>query len=197
MRSLTLKKFEQKRQNNEKRRAGKKRKKSTLGLVFSAGAVLFAIAAVCMMFLNAVELVSGENVLAQYTGVQVAFGYSETYPIIGEVKFLNFSIMNLLPYILALAGAVVALLAALSKKSFLLNIIAVACFVAAAVFFFTAASYVSVAGSEGSGTLNVLVKNIVDALKDGDNLKIAIGSLLGGVFSVVAAACSALKIFVK
>ena len=175
----------------------KKRKKSTLGLVFSAGAVLFAIAAVCMMFLNAVELVSGENVLAQYTGVQVAFGYSETYPIIGEVKFLNFSIMNLLPYILALAGAVVALLAALSKKSFLLNIIAVACFVAAAVCFFTAASYVSVAGSEGSGTLNVLVKNIVDALKDGDNLKIAIGSLLGGVFSVVAAACSALKIFVK
>lgn len=170
----------------------KKRKKSTLGLVFSAGAVLFAIAAVCMMFLNAVELVSGENVLAQYTGVQVAFGYSETYPIIGEVKFLNFSIMNLLPYILALAGAVVALLAALSKKSFLLNIIAVACFVAAAVFFFTAASYVSVVGAD-----NAAVKNIVDALKDGDNLKIAIGSLLGGVFSIVAAACSALKIFVK
>ena len=113
------------------------------------------------------------------------------------MKFLNFSFMNLLPYILALAGAVVALLAALSKKSFLLNIIAVACFVAAAVFFFTAASYVSVAGSEGSGTLNALVKNIVDALKDGDNLKIAIGSILGGVFSIVAAACSALKIFVK
>ena len=169
----------------------KKRKKSTLGLVFSAGAVLFAIAAVCMMFLNAVELVSGENVLKQYTGVQVAFGYSETYPLIGEVKFLNFSIMNLLPYILALAGAVVALLAALSKKSFLLNIIAVACFVAAAVFFFTAASYVSV------GSDNELVKNIVDALKNGDNLKIAIGSILGGVFSIVAAACSALKIFVK
>lgn len=175
----------------------KKRKKSTLGLVFSAGAVLFAIAAVCMMFVTAVELVSGDTVLKEFTGTQVAFGYSETYPIIGEVKFLNFSIMNLLPYILALAGAVVALLAALSKKSFLLNIIAVACFVAAAVFFFTAASYVSVAGSEGSGTLNVLVKNIVDALKDGNNLKIAIGSILGGAFSVVAAACSALKIFVK
>lgn len=176
----------------------KKRKKSTLGLVFSAGAVLFAIAAVCMMFADAVKLVSGENVLASYKGTQVAFGYSETYPIIGEVKFLNFSIMNLLPYILALAGAVVALLAALRRnKSFLLNIIAVACFVAAAVFFFTAASYVSVAGSEGSGSLNALVKKIVDALKDGDNLKIAIGSILGGVFSIVAAACSALKIFVK
>ena len=175
----------------------KKRKKSTLGLVFSAGAVIFAIVAVCMMFADAVKLVSGENVLVSYKGTQVAFGYSETYPIIGEVKFLNFSFMNLLPYILALAGAVVAVLAALSKKSFLLNIIAVACFVAAAVFFFTAASYVSVAGSEGSGSLNALVKNIVDALKDGDNLKIAIGSILGGVFSIVAAACSALKIFVK
>ncbi len=175
----------------------KKRKQSTLGLALSAGAVIFAIVAFCMMFANAVELVSGENVLASYKGTQVAFGYSETYPIIGEVKFLNFSFMNLLPYILVLAGAVVAILAALGKKSFLLNIIAVACFVLAAVFFFTAASYVSVAGSEGSSSWSALVKNIVDALKDGDNLKIAIGSILGGVFSIVAAACSALKIFVK
>ena len=128
-------------------------------------------------------------------GDNAAHGFGLT----GKVceQLFEFSFMNLLPYLLALAGAVVALLAALSKKSFLLNIIAVACFVAAAVFFFTAASYVSVAGSEGSGTLNVLVKNIVDALKDGDNLKIAIGSILGGAFSVVAAACSALKIFVK
>ena len=177
--------------------AKKRKKSSTLGLALSAGAVLFAIVAVCMMFVNAVELVSGDSVLAQYKGTQVAFGYSETYPIIGEVKFLNFSFMNLLPYLLALAGGVVAVLAALGKKSFLLNVIAAACFVAAAIFFFTAASYVSVAGSEGSGTLNALVKNIVDALKDGDNLKIAIGSILGGVFSVIAAACSALKIFVK
>ena len=51
----------------------KKRKKSTLGLVFSAGAVLFAIAAVCMMFLNAVELVSGDTVLKEFTGTQVAY----------------------------------------------------------------------------------------------------------------------------
>lgn len=183
----------------------KKRKKSTLGLVFSAGAVLFAIAAVCMMFLNAVELVSGDSVLQQFSGLEIAFGTEHKF-VIGEgtllettlkLQLFEFSFMNLLPYLLALAGAVVALLAALSKKSFLLNIIAVACFVAAAVFFFTAASYVSVAGSEGSGTLNVLVKNIVDALKDGDNLKIAIGSILGGAFSIVAAACSALKIFVK
>ena len=177
--------------------AKKRKKSSTLGLALSAGAVLFAIVAVCMLFVNAVELVSGDNVLAQYKGTQVAFGYSETYPIIGEVKFLNFSFMNLLPYLLALGGGVVAVLAALGKKSFLLNVIATACFVAAAIFFFTAASYVSVAGSEGSGTLNAIVKNIVDALKDGDNLKIAIGSILGGVFSVIAAACSALKIFVK
>ena len=72
----------------------KKRKKSTLGLVFSAGAVLFAIAAVCMMFLNAVELVSGENVLAQYTGVQVAFGYSGT--VVGHLE-LVLSVFHVLP----------------------------------------------------------------------------------------------------
>lgn len=172
--------------------AKRRKKSSTLSLALSAGAVLFAIVAVCMMFVTSVELVSGDTVLKEFKGTQVAFGYSETYPIIGEVKFLNFSFMNLLPYLLALAGGVVAVLAALGKKSFLLNVIAAACFVAAAIFFFTAASYVSVAGAD-----NAAVKNIVDALKDGDNLKIAIGSILGGVFSAIAAACSALKIFVK
>lgn len=177
--------------------AKKRKKSSTLGLALSAGAVLFAIVAVCMLFVNAVELVSGDNVLAQYKGTQVAFGYSETYPIIGEVKFLNFSFMNLLPYLLALGGGVVAVLAALGKKSFLLNVIATACFVAAAIFFFTAASYVSVAGSEGSSAWSSAIRSIVDSLKDSDNLKIAIGSILGGVFSIVAAACSALKIFLK
>ena len=55
----------------------KKRKKSTLGLAFSAGAVLFAIAAVCMLFVTAVELVSGDTVLKEFTGTQVAFGYSD------------------------------------------------------------------------------------------------------------------------
>ena len=65
--------------------AKKRKKSSALGLALSAGAVLFAIVAVCMMFVNAVELVSGDSVLAQYKGTQVAFGYSETYPIIGEV----------------------------------------------------------------------------------------------------------------
>lgn len=177
--------------------AKKRKKSSTLSLALSAGAVLFAIVAVCMMFVNAVELVSGENVLAQYKGTQVAFGYSKTYPVFGEVKFLNFSFMNLLPYLLALGGGVVAVLAALGKKSFLLNVIAAACFVLAAIFFFTAASYVSVAGSEGSSSWSAAVKSIVDALKDGENLKIAIGSILGGVFSIIAAACSALKIILK
>ena len=177
--------------------AKKRKNSSTLGLALSAGSVIFAIVALCMLFVNAVELVSGDNVLVQYKGTQVAFGYSETYPIIGEVKFLNFSFMNLLPYLLVLGGGVVAILAALGKKSFLLNVIATACFVAAAIFFFTAASYVSVAGSEGSSSWSAAIRSIVDALKDGENLKIAIGSILGGVFSIIAAACSALKIIVK
>lgn len=185
--------------------AKKRKKSSALGLALSAGAVIFAIAAVCMMFLNAVKLVSGDSVLQQFSGLEIAFGTEHKF-VFGEgtrmettlkLQLFEFSFMNLLPYILALGGGVVAVLAALSKKSFLLNVIAAACFVAAAVFFFTAASYVSVAGSEGSSSWNALVKNIVNALKDGKNLKIAIGSILGGVFSSVAAACSALKIFVK
>ena len=94
----------------------KKRKKSTLGLVFSAGAVLFAIAAVCMMFADAVKLVSGDSVLQQFSGLEIAFGTEHKF-VIGEgtllettlkLQLFEFSFMNLLPYLLALAGAVVA-----------------------------------------------------------------------------------------
>lgn len=175
--------------------AKKRKKSSTLGLALSAGAVLFAIVAVCMLFVNAVT-VDLKLTDVNFTGAQLAFGYKET---IGskDIEILSFSFMNLLPYLLALGGGVVAVLAALGKKSFLLNVIATACFVAAAIFFFTATAYITVAKTAGEGVLNQTWKSVVDAIKDSENVKLAIGSILGGVFSIVAAACSALKIFLK
>ena len=175
--------------------AKKRKKSSTLSLALSAGAVLFAIVAVCMMFVNAAT-VDVKLTEVNFTGAQLAFGYKET---IGSKDFeiLSFSFMNLLPYLLALGGGVVAVLAALGKKSFLFNVIATACFVAAAIFFFTAITYITVANTAGEGLLNQAWKSVVESIRNSENVKLAIGSILGGVFSVIAAACSALKIFVK
>lgn len=172
-----------------------KKKKSNLGLLLSACAALFAVFAVCMLFVKSISVVSGKNELQSFTGLQVAFGYSEEIAN-QKIGILKFSFMNLLPYLLMIGALVVSVLSA-KKNSFLLNVIAAALGVVAAIFFFSATAYVCVAGTEGSGFFSGIWKNVIDALKDSDNLKIAIGSILGGVFSIISAICSAVKIIVK
>ncbi|MDD6995517.1 MAG: hypothetical protein SPH68_08500 [Candidatus Borkfalkiaceae bacterium] len=167
--------------------AKKMKKSNNLGLILSGAAVLFALAAVCMMFVKSIDYVVGENVLVSFTGMQVAFGYSEKATILGSTlttKILSFSFMNLLPYLLALAGGVLALLNALGKNKFLTNVISLGLFVAAAIFFFTAPAYVVTA----SEAVNTYAK---------DGFTLAIGSILSGVFSAVSAFCLVAKILVK
>ena len=79
-----------------------------------------------MMFLPAVGIKDTDTT---YTGMQVAFGYTEVtkLPIIGtEIKatIFNFSFMNMLTYILALVGVVFSILAALGKGSKFANFVA-------------------------------------------------------------------------
>lgn len=174
----------------------KKKKKSEKRMALSAIAALFALLAVCMMFVKAVSVVSGETELQSFTGWQISFGHSETV-FNSKVAILNFSFMNLLPYLLMLGALVVSILNMLGKNSFLLNVIAAALGIVAAIFFFSATAYIAVAGTEGSSFLSGIWKSIIDALKDSENMKLAIGSILGGVFAILSAACSALKIFVK
>lgn len=162
-----------------------KRKKKSIGrgLILSGAAVLFALAAVCMMFVDSIDYAPGETVLASFTGLQVAFGYSTEGALL-KMKVLEFSFMNLLPYLLALAGGVLVLLNALGKSKFLINVISLGLFVAAAIFFFTAPAYVITA----SEAVNTYAK---------DGFTLAIGSILSGVFSAIAAFCVAAKILVK
>lgn len=165
----------------------KKKKGASAGVLAGGVAALFALAAICMLFVNAVSVTVGDTVITSFTGLQVAFGYSETtsVPLVGELttKILSFSFMNMLPYLLALGGLVVVLLN-LNGNSFLLNVISLGCFVAAAVFFFTAQAYVITA----SEAVNTYAK---------DNFTLAIGSILGGVFSIIAAIGAGAKIILK
>ena len=84
----------------------KRRKRSSAGLVLGAVAILAGIAAAAMLFLPAVAVKDSETT---YTGLQIAFGYSEKLPVIGEVEIFKFSFMNLLTYILAVALLLVVL----------------------------------------------------------------------------------------
>lgn len=135
---------------------------------------LFGIAAVCMGFVKFVAY-EGDIINFDVSGFQAAFGYSETASKFGAsltVEYLAFSFMNLLPFICALAGALLALGALFGKSGFLTNVIAIALFVVAAVFFFLSPSMV------------VLAENSV---LNAEKFSLAVGAILAGSFSAVSA----------
>ena len=176
--------------------AKKKSSKKLLGSILSGVTILFAIVAFCMIFVKSVKVMSGE--VLSFTGAQTVFGYTWKKEVLGttlSAKILDFSFMNLLPYLLLIAGILFAALGYAGKIGFLMNILATAAFVVAAVFFFLAPQFVVVAES-GSSIVDSAVNSIVSALKD-DGATVAIGGILAGVFSAIAAFCSGLKIFVK
>ena len=86
-------------------------------------ALIFGIAAFCMMFLPAITFTAGNTTSDGYTGAQLAFGHKETY--LGqEVTVLNFNFVALLAFLLPLAGGVIALI---TKNGFISKIISTAC----------------------------------------------------------------------
>lgn len=156
-----------------------KKKKFKLSGYCDFAAILFGVAAFCMMFLTCVKF-SGSVLSKEFTGYQVAFGYSEKSGSV-SVQILAFSFMNLLPYILVVAGVAATALCAFGRRSSgFLGAIAFAAFVVAAVFFFLAANFVVLPES------SVLSK---------ENFALAIGSILSGSFSIVAALCFVAKRF--
>lgn len=156
-----------------------KKKKLQLSGYCDFVAMLFGVAAFCMMFLTCVKYT---GIISNYdfTGYQIAFGYAEKSGSV-SVQMLAFSFMNLLPYILVLVGIFATALCAFGKRSSgLLGIIAFAAFVVAAVFFFLAANFIVLPESA------ILTK---------ENFSLAVGSILSGSFSIVAALCFVAKKF--
>lgn len=165
-----------------------KKKSFSLGSIFSCVAVLFAIVAFCMMFVNFVKfeaVVNGTTIgdPTFYNGAKVTFGYTKKTTILGHTdstEILKFSFMNLLPYILLLAGIVFVALSFLGKGGSLMNILAVVAFALAAVFFFLAPQFTTLATES-------------DSIKK----SLAVGAILAAVFSIISAVASALKIVMK
>lgn len=151
----------------------KKKKSKNEPQLFNLTAIIFGIAAICMIFVTAVKytgkFLGSVNSLA---GTAVVFGNDEA---------LSFSFMALLPYILTLAG--IALLVLKAFKIIDLELIAFAAFVAAAVFFFLTPSFVVTVSDEVFGAIG--------------DFSLGIGSILAGVFSAFAAVTLACKKIMK
>ena len=165
----------------------KRRKRSSAGLVLGAVAILAGIAAAAMLFLPAVAVKDSETT---YTGLQIALGYSEKLPVIGAVAIFKFSFMNLLTYILAVAGVLFAVAGALGRGGKLLSFIAAAAFIASGVFFLLSPSF-CIINDTVSSVITLFGGNVAE------NLSLAVGSIVGAVAAFVAGAAQLIKVIAK
>ena len=161
------------------------KKKQTLKAgVYYAVALVLSLAAVVMIFLPNVKIYGLISETVHYTGngLNAVFGYSD-----GSVSVFSFSILNLITYILPLAAIVlVALKIAKVAKSNLLDIIAIILLLVGGVFFFLIPTF---AISEYANALNTIVNTV--------SKNLAVGAILGGIFSILSAAVLCLKLVLK
>ncbi len=161
----------------------KKKSGVSISKICLALGLLLGVAAICMMFVTSVEFKG-----LTYTGLQTAFGYTKETDVLvatAKTEVFAFSFMNLLTYILALAGVVLCLLNMLAHKSSkLFAFVSAVAFIVSAVFFFLTPQF---------SIHMVLGKSVQGSVE----LALGIGSILGGVFSGIAGLSTLASCFVK
>ncbi|MBQ7579556.1 MAG: hypothetical protein IJT25_03405 [Clostridia bacterium] len=156
------------------------KKKQTINLYYCL-AVVLSLVAICMIFVPNVKIVGTLSDAVHYTGngISTVFGMKD-----GSLSVFSFSVLSLLTYLLPLCALILmALKMAKVSKSNLLDIISIVLLVVSAVFFFIAPSF---AISEYANTLGSLASK-----------KLAIGAILGGVFSALSAVILCLNLVLK
>lgn len=154
-------------------------KKNLKYYIPGAIALVFGIAAFCMMFLEAVKYTADLLITEtsySYTGMQIAFGYKETMgsgALSVQTTILNFNFLALLAFLLPVIGGVLALI---FKNGLITKIVTTACFVAGAVLIFSIVGY---AGMGMSDAQKALVENLTPTL--------CAGPIVGGILSALGA----------
>ena len=148
--------------------AKSKKKNKQLKLLFVCLEVVLLIVAIAMIAVNAI---TGNLLGSQAKGYEVVFGND----------FLNFSFMNLLTYLLVVAGLVLLVLKlAMPKQAKLLNLVAVLVLIIAGVFFFL------------TNQFTIFASSYVDA---GKAYSLSAGPIVSGIVTLVAAVTACLETF--
>ena len=129
--------------------------------------------ALVMIFLPAGSLLDED-----FKGTQIAFGDSD--------KYLEFSILNTLSFVIGVVGGVLAFLGAKSNNK-ALKYAAIACFVLGVILFLCSKNFVQFD--------SIVPKEVVKAYRK--EMEAGIGSILAAIFCVVGAAATACDTFIK
>lgn len=155
-------------------------KKNLKYYIPGAIALVFGIAAFCMMFLTAITY-TGNNLGSkiEVSGMLLTFGgdlkISDLSSVMFPIKHFGFNFMMFLAFILPLIGGVLALV---FKNGLITKIVTTACFVASAVFLFCAGAFSNIGLEEG----------IAEQLADGFySVGLGAGTIVGGILSVLGA----------
>ena len=150
---------------------------------FDLAAVVLAVVAIIMMFVPAIAF--KDDLDETYTGLEIIFGYTESLGGGYSMEIFKFSFMNLLTYILFIAGVVVLVLNMFGKSGKFGSFIALGCFVVAAVFSFCAIGFIVPASD--------IVKEVIEE----GNFVLAAGPIVAGIMGILSSGICAVKIFVK
>ena len=129
--------------------------------------------ALVMIFLPAGSLFSED-----FKGTQIAFGDSD--------KYLEFSILNTLSFVIGVVGGVLAFLGAKSNNK-MMKFAAIACFVLGVILFLCSKNFVQFD--------SIIPKEVVKAYRK--EMEAEIGSILAAIFCVIGAAATACDTFIK
>ena len=153
------------------------KKKVELKLIFDVLAVVLSVVAVCMIFVKSVYV---QGLLtAEYTGLEATFGCVNPDT---ELSFLNFSFMNLLPYILLVLAVVLVILSMCGiVKGKVAKYLACALLAVSGILFFCIGAFV-VPG-------DFYVVKVTTGLM--------VGAIVAGSCALVAAACEVLTLVLK
>ncbi|MBE5738796.1 MAG: hypothetical protein E7354_03635 [Clostridiales bacterium] len=153
-----------------------KKKSKNTGLILSVVVLVLGVAAFCMSFLTGVKYISAltKETAFEFTGFQTMFGYTETTGSIIEVssKFLGFSILATLAFVLPLVGAVLTFV-----KNKIARLVGAVLMLAGAVMLFLLPSFVVLATVDGNLTAAAAM------VKACETSTLGIGAILGGVFA--------------
>ena len=157
------------------------KKSSNLGKFLYLIAAVLGVVAVVMMFADVVKY-QGLLKEATYTGSQVVFGYTNDL----DVKTLGFSFMAMLPYLLVLAGVVLADVSIFAKKNNkVLDYVSVIAFVVAGVLFFCVPNFM------------VFADTIAGKVAAEIDYKLAVGSIVSANTSILAGSVVLVKTLLK
>ena len=163
-----------------------KKKNNKLAQLLPIISVVVGIISIVMMFLPAISIKDTETT---YTGWQTAFGYTEE-SLFGEAVIFNFSLLLFIGFILLVAGVVLSIFHIVAPRSNFFALLAILCFVLAALCWFLQVQFLSVGdGFTVGGILNP------DLMKD--YMQLGVGAILGGITSAISAVVCALPIFMK